>query len=149
MIGRPSSLSDPGNAVPMPRHQKFLNSMVTLSRIMSRCMNQIYSPRHESVLRMWTTANDIRQDLHRFAEQQSRDMGFQLVGHVKPGEEGFCQALLSSSKLFGFGCAIGIYSLTGWMYSLSSDSSAHLPAVPHLTHQTKTKWNIRGESKPQ
>uniref|UniRef100_A0A0B7JNW7 Zn(2)-C6 fungal-type domain-containing protein n=1 Tax=Bionectria ochroleuca TaxID=29856 RepID=A0A0B7JNW7_BIOOC len=97
MIGRPNSIVDPGTAVPMPKKQKFLKSMVTLSRIMAKCTNQIYTPRHDSLMPMWNAANEIREQLHRFAECQPRDMGFELVGHTKPGEEGFCQTLLSST----------------------------------------------------
>jgi hypothetical protein len=82
----------------MPKKQKFLKSMVTLSRIMAKCTNQIYTPRHDSLMPMWNAANEIREQLHRFAECQPRDMGFELVGHTKPGEEGFCQTLLSSSE---------------------------------------------------
>lgn len=72
---------------------------MTLSRIMSKCVNLIYGPRHDSLLPVWNAAVEIRRELHQFAEKQSKDMKFGLVGDASTGELGVCQAMVSTSKL--------------------------------------------------
>ncbi|KAH7152017.1 hypothetical protein B0J13DRAFT_254181 [Dactylonectria estremocensis] len=96
VVGRPSSIPDPGLAVPVPGDHKLLVSLVTLSRIMSKCVRLIYSPRHDSLLPVWNAANEIRRELHRFAEKQLKDMKFGLVGDPSTGELGVCQAMVST-----------------------------------------------------
>ncbi|KAL6402083.1 hypothetical protein AUP68_14548 [Ilyonectria robusta] len=98
VVGRPSSIPDPGSSIPVPSEHKLLISLVTLSRIMSKCVRLIYSPRHDSLLPVWNAANEIRRELHRFAERQSKDMKFGLVGDASTGELGVCQAMVSTSK---------------------------------------------------
>lgn len=71
--------------------------MVNLSRIISKCSDRIYAPRHDSLLPVWNFANEIRVELRQFAEQQPQAMGFSLVGDIKGGELGLCQAMLSTS----------------------------------------------------
>lgn len=65
---------------------------------MSKCVSLIYSPRHDSLLPVWNAAIEIRRELHRFAEKQSKDMKFGLVGDASTGELGVCQAMVSTSK---------------------------------------------------
>lgn len=96
VVGRPSSIPDPGSSIPVPSDHKLLISLVTLSRIMSKCVRLIYSPRHDSLLPVWNAANEIRRELHRFAERQSKDMKFGLVGDASTGELGVCQAMVST-----------------------------------------------------
>lgn len=98
VVGRPSSIPDPGSSIPVPSSQKLLISLVTLSRIMSKCVQLIYSPRHDSLLPVWKAAMEIRGELHRFAEKQSKDMKFGVVGGLSTGEHGVCQAMVSTSK---------------------------------------------------
>ncbi|KAF7547041.1 hypothetical protein G7Z17_g8001 [Cylindrodendrum hubeiense] len=45
---------------------------------------------------IWNAANEIRRELHRFAEKQSKDMKFGLVGDPSTGELGVCQAMVST-----------------------------------------------------
>ncbi|KAM5344899.1 hypothetical protein ACJ41O_010761 [Fusarium nematophilum] len=94
VVGRPSSIPDPGHSIPVPRDQKLLISLVTLSRIMDKCVKRIYSPRHDSLLPVWHAAIEIRRELHRFAEKQLKDMKFGLVGDPSTGELGVCQAMV-------------------------------------------------------
>ncbi|KAI7766249.1 hypothetical protein LZL87_001362 [Fusarium oxysporum] len=96
VLGRPSSLPDPGSIIPLPKGQKLLKSLVTLSRIMDKCVKKIYSPRHDSLLPVWNAAIEIRRELHQFAEQQLKDMKFGLVGDPSTGELGVCQAMVST-----------------------------------------------------
>ncbi|KAF5555959.1 hypothetical protein FNAPI_5937 [Fusarium napiforme] len=96
VLGRPSSLPDPGSVIPLPKGQKLLKSLVTLSRIMDKCVKKIYSPRHDSLLPVWNAAIEIRRELHQFAEQQLKDMKFGLVGDPSTGELGVCQAMVST-----------------------------------------------------
>ncbi|KAL9573663.1 hypothetical protein ACKAV7_002207 [Fusarium commune] len=76
VLGRPSSLPDPGSIIPLPKGQKLLKSLVTLS--------------------LWNAAIEIRRELHQFAEQQLKDMKFGLVGDPSTGELGVCQAMVST-----------------------------------------------------
>ncbi|KAJ4323632.1 hypothetical protein N0V84_004240 [Fusarium piperis] len=96
VVGRPSSIPDPGPAIPVPKNQKHLISLVTLSRIMSKCVKRIYSPKHDSLLPVWNAAIEIRRELHRFAEKQLKDMKFGLVSDPTTGELGVCQAMVST-----------------------------------------------------
>ncbi|KAH7246375.1 fungal-specific transcription factor domain-containing protein [Fusarium tricinctum] len=96
VLGRPSSIPDPGPIIPLPKDQKLLKSLVTLSRIMNKCVKRIYSPRHDSLLPVWNAAVEIRRELHQFAEQQLKDMKFGLVGDPSTGELGVCQAMVST-----------------------------------------------------
>ncbi|KAJ4141879.1 hypothetical protein NW754_014669 [Fusarium falciforme] len=95
VVGRPSSIPDPGPAIPVPKDQKHLISLVTLSRIMDKCVKRIYSPKHDSLLPVWNAAIEIRRELHRFAEKQLKDMKFGLVSPTS-GELGVCQAMVST-----------------------------------------------------
>ncbi|KPM36879.1 hypothetical protein AK830_g9700 [Neonectria ditissima] len=96
VVGRPSSIPDPGSSIPVPSSHKLLISLVTLARIMSKCVRLIYSPRHDSLLPVWKAATEIRRELHRFAEKQSKDMKFGVVGGLSTGELGVCQAMVST-----------------------------------------------------
>ncbi|KAF4974995.1 hypothetical protein FZEAL_8179 [Fusarium zealandicum] len=96
VVGRPSAIPDPSSSIPVPKDQKLLVSLVTLSRIMDTCVKRIYSPRHESLLPVWNAAIEIRRELHQFAEQQLKDMKFGLVGDLSTGELGVCQAMVST-----------------------------------------------------
>ncbi|KAF5235152.1 hypothetical protein FAUST_7277 [Fusarium austroamericanum] len=96
VLGRHSSIPDPGPVIPLPKDQKLLRSLVTLSRIMDKCVKRIYSPRHDSLLPVWNAAVEIRRELHQFAEQQLKDMKFGLVGDPSTGELGVCQAMVST-----------------------------------------------------
>ncbi|KAM0343592.1 hypothetical protein ACHAPU_008343 [Fusarium lateritium] len=96
VLGRPSSIPDPGSIIPLPNDQKLLKSLVTLSRIMDKCVKRIYSPRHDSLLPVWNAAVEIRRELHHFAEHQLKDMKFGLVGDPSTGELGVCQAMVST-----------------------------------------------------
>lgn len=98
VVGRPSSIPDPGPAIPVPKNQKHLISLVTLSRIMDKCVKRIYSPKHDSLLPVWNAAIEIRRELHRFAERQLKDMKFGLVSDPTTGELGVCQAMVSTRK---------------------------------------------------
>ncbi|EEU44870.1 uncharacterized protein NECHADRAFT_96390 [Fusarium vanettenii 77-13-4] len=95
VVGRPSSIPDPGPAITVPKDQKHLISLVTLSRIMDKCVKRIYSPKHDSLLPVWNAAIEIRRELHRFAEKQLKDMKFGLVSPTS-GELGVCQAMVST-----------------------------------------------------
>ncbi|KAK2670499.1 hypothetical protein RAB80_012921 [Fusarium oxysporum f. sp. vasinfectum] len=88
VVGRPSSIPDPGQSIPVPGEHQLLVSLATLSRIMDKCAKRIYSPRHDSLLPVWNAAIEIRQELHCFAEQQLKDMKFCLVGDPSTGERG-------------------------------------------------------------
>ncbi|RMJ19669.1 hypothetical protein CDV36_000652 [Fusarium kuroshium] len=96
VVGRPSSIPDPGPSIPVPKNQKHLISLVTLSRIMDKCVKRIYSPKHDSLLPVWNAAIEIRRELHRFAERQLKDMKFGLVSDPTTGELGVCQAMVST-----------------------------------------------------
>lgn len=72
--------------------------MAELSRIISKCMDHIYAPRHDSVLPVWKFANEVRAELRHFAEKQPQTMGFELVGCAMEGELGICQTMLSTSE---------------------------------------------------
>jgi hypothetical protein len=95
-IGRPSSIPEPDPSLPVPSDQKFLVALVTLSRIMSRCVNRIYAPQHDSLLPVWNAANEIRRELHLFAEQQLREVKLGIVGDINSGELGVCQVMVST-----------------------------------------------------
>ncbi|QKD60128.2 uncharacterized protein FOBCDRAFT_144747 [Fusarium oxysporum Fo47] len=96
VVGRPSSIPDPGQSIPVPGDHQLLVSLATLSRIMDKCAKRIYSPRHDSLLPVWNAAIEIRRELHCFAEQQLKDMKFCLVGDPSTGERGVCQAMVST-----------------------------------------------------
>ncbi|KAH7214362.1 hypothetical protein DER44DRAFT_836383 [Fusarium oxysporum] len=96
VVGRPSSIPDPGQSIPVPGEHQLLVSLATLSRIMDKCAKRIYSPRHDSLLPVWNAAVEIRQELHCFAEQQLKDMKFCLIGDPSTGERGVCQAMVST-----------------------------------------------------
>ncbi|RFN51479.1 hypothetical protein FIE12Z_4215 [Fusarium flagelliforme] len=96
VLGRHSSIPDPGPVIPLPKDQKLLRSLITLSRIMDKCVKRIYSPRHDSLLPVWNAALEIRRELHQFAEQQLKDMKFGLIGDPSTGELGVCQAMVST-----------------------------------------------------
>ncbi|KAF4121283.1 Fungal trans [Geosmithia morbida] len=95
-LGRPSSLRDPGDINSIPKEYELLRVMARLSRIISMCVQGIYAPRHSSLLPVWTSANEIRQELLQFAEKEPRKVGVKMTGSVQPGHLGFSQALLSS-----------------------------------------------------
>jgi len=65
---------------------------------MSKCSSKIYDDQHHSILPLWHAANEIRRELHEFAEQQRKDMNFGLVGDPNTGELGVCQTIISTSK---------------------------------------------------
>lgn len=67
---------------------------------MSKCLNRIYTSRHDSLLPVWHAANEIRQELHDFAEKQIKDMNFGLIGDPSSGEVGVCQAMVSTSESY-------------------------------------------------
>ncbi|PKS12600.1 hypothetical protein jhhlp_000808 [Lomentospora prolificans] len=94
-MGRPRSMPEPCN-VPVPPQERLLKSLVTLSRIMSKCAAKIYEHHHQSLLPLWHAANEIRRELHEFAEQQRKDMNFGLVGDPNTGELGVCQTMVST-----------------------------------------------------
>ncbi|KAL5589220.1 hypothetical protein FOBRF1_015748 [Fusarium oxysporum] len=96
VVGRPSSIPDPGQSIPVPGEHQLLVSLAKLSRIMDKCAKRIYSPRHDSLLPVWNAAVEIRQELHCFAEQQLKDMKFCLIGDPSTGERGVCQAMVST-----------------------------------------------------
>ena len=96
--GRPCFISEPSPNIPVPDRDSLLYSYVALSHIMTTCASRIYKQDHESILPIWAAANDIRRDLLAFADQQRRDMGFDLVSDVKMGEKGVWQTIISTSK---------------------------------------------------
>lgn len=65
---------------------------------MSKCVDRIYKPRHDTLLPVWNAANEIRRELHQFAQQQSKDMDFGVVGDPSTGELGIGQAMISTSE---------------------------------------------------
>lgn len=69
---------------------------------MTMCASRIYGQDHETLLPIWAAANDIQRDLLAFAEQQRRDMGFDLVGDLKTGEKGVWQTIISTSKRLSY-----------------------------------------------
>ena len=91
-------MPEAGWNIPVPKDPPLLQSMVKLSKIMSRCVHSVYSPRHNSALSIWNAASDVRQDLHLFGEQQIEEMDFGLVGDPMMGEKGVCQAMVSTSE---------------------------------------------------
>jgi hypothetical protein len=97
-LGRPSSIPESEMRVPLPAGQKFLESLVALARIMSKCATLIYRQNHKSLAPVWNAANEIRRELLRFAEQQRKDLNFGLVGDPGTGELGVCQTVISTSK---------------------------------------------------
>lgn len=97
-LGRPSSIPESEMRVPLPADQKFLQSLVTLARIMSKCATLIYKQQHKSLAPIWNAANEIRRELLRFAQQQRNDLNFGLVGDPGTGELGVCQTIMSTSK---------------------------------------------------
>ncbi|CAI4214020.1 unnamed protein product [Parascedosporium putredinis] len=86
-VGRPRSIPEP-SGVPVPPEERYLRSLVALSRIMAKCASKIYDDHHQSVLPLWHAANEIRRELHDYAEQQQQDMNFGLVGDASSGELG-------------------------------------------------------------
>lgn len=74
-----------------------LQSLVLLSRLMSKCVARIYREHHESLLPIWNAANEIRRDLRQFAKQQQQDLNFGLSGDTFDGELGVCQSIVSTS----------------------------------------------------
>jgi hypothetical protein len=90
-LGRPSSFPESELRVPLPEEQKLLRSLVTLSRLMSKCATRIYKQHHQSLAPIWEAANEILRELQRFAEQQRCDLNFGLVGNPGTGEGGLCQ----------------------------------------------------------
>jgi hypothetical protein len=145
VVGRPSSIPDPGSSIPVPSHQKLLVSLVTLSRTMSKCVQLIYSPRHDSLLPVWNAAIEIRRELHRFAEKQSKDMKFGLVGDASTGELGVCQAMVSTSKsdLRHIECR-GLK-----MASVSSHFIVNLQTVPDFTSKIETRKCVHKRRWPE
>lgn len=99
ILGRPSSIRDPGGIASIPRDQELLRVMARLSRIVSTCVDRIYAPRHSSLLPVWTSANEIRAQLLQFAEKEPPKLGFRLTGSVHPGQLGFSQTMLSACRL--------------------------------------------------
>ena len=97
-LGRPSSIAEPSPNIPEPERHSQLYSLVALSRIMSKCASRIYTQKHESLLALWTAANDIRQDLIKFGEENHKDMNFDFVADLKRGEAGVCQAIIFTGK---------------------------------------------------
>lgn len=65
---------------------------------MSTCASRIYKQDHESLLSVWIAANDIRRDLLAFADQQRKDMGFEMASDLQTGETGVLQTIISTSK---------------------------------------------------
>ncbi|KAH6845781.1 fungal-specific transcription factor domain-containing protein [Chaetomium sp. MPI-CAGE-AT-0009] len=95
-LGRPSSFPETEMRVPLPAEQKFLQSLVTLARLMSKCATLIYKQNHSSLTPIWKAANEIRRELLQFAEQQRKDFNFGLVGDPGAGELGVCQTIIST-----------------------------------------------------
>lgn len=135
VVGRPTSVPDPGSSLPVPKDQKLLQSLVTLARIMSKCVRRVYSQRHESLLPLWNAANEIRLELYQFADQQMKDMDFKLVGDLTPGEQGLCQAMLSTSKM----SRRNTRPMLIWCYSVPSHLTPHLSPVSHPQGQAETR----------
>ncbi|KAM0561578.1 hypothetical protein ACHAPJ_002746 [Fusarium lateritium] len=119
---RPSSIPDPGSAIPLPKDQKLLKSLITLSRIMDKCVKRIYSPRHDSLLPVWNAAVEIRRELHQFAEQQLKDMKFGLVGDPSTGE-------LGDIKYHGFFIEGACYALAFDMLQEKKTAHRNLPWI--------------------
>lgn len=90
----------------MPEKNTLLHSLVTLSRLMVKCASRIFGHNHGSILPVWNAALEIRRDLIAFADQQHRDMGMNLVGDSKPGEQGVWQVMISTSE-----CLIPHYTM--------------------------------------
>lgn len=99
-LGRPSSICEPSSNIPIPNPDSLLCSLVALSRIMSTCASRIHKQDHESLLSIWTAANDIRRDLLAFAEQQREVMGFEMASDPQTGEKGVWQTIISTSKWY-------------------------------------------------
>ena len=97
-LGRPSSFPETEMRVPLPAEQKFLQSLVALARLMSKCATLIYNQNHKSLAPIWKAANQIRRELLQFAEQQRKDFNFGLVGDPGAGELGVCQTIISTSR---------------------------------------------------
>ncbi|KAL2132057.1 hypothetical protein VTI74DRAFT_4259 [Chaetomium olivicolor] len=95
-LGRPSSFPESEMRVPLPAEQKLLQSLVTLARLMSKCATLIYKQHHKSLAPVWSAANEIRQELLRFAEQQRKIFNFGLAGELSTGELGVCQTMIST-----------------------------------------------------
>lgn len=84
--------------MPFPTEEKLLQSVVTLTRIMSKSSESIYRRHHDSLLPLWTAANEVRRDLKAFAEQQRENFNFGLVDDPTAGELGVCQTIVSTCK---------------------------------------------------
>ncbi|KAJ3458143.1 hypothetical protein MRS44_012252 [Fusarium solani] len=121
VVGRPSSIPDPGPAITVPKDQKHLISLVTLSRIMDKCVKRIYSPKHDSLLPVWNAAIEIRRELHRFAEKQLKDMKFGLVSPTS-GE-------LGDIKYHGFFIEGACYALAFDMLQEKKTAHRNLPWI--------------------
>ncbi|KAL1901803.1 hypothetical protein Sste5346_001506 [Sporothrix stenoceras] len=95
-LGRPSSFPESEMDVPFPTEEKLLHSVVTLARIMSKSAACIYRRHHDSLLPLWTAANEIRRELRAFAEQQREDFNFGVIDDPTAGELGVCQTIVST-----------------------------------------------------
>ncbi|KAH8799698.1 fungal-specific transcription factor domain-containing protein [Xylogone sp. PMI_703] len=99
-LGRPTAISDPGLAVPLPADEKFIVALVKLSRIASRCASRIYGQHQESLSQIWNAVNEIRNELDEFAEEQHKEICFDPSGSPQAEELGFCQTMISAMYNF-------------------------------------------------
>ena len=139
-LGRPRSVPVLKDNVPMPKDQPFLQSMANLSRIISKCMDHIYAPRHDSVLPVWKYANEIRVELRQFAEQLPQTLGFDLRGDVMEGELGICQTMLSTSEYLVYCFHVILTNTAG--ISVSPYASINFPSI--LGSQSKAEAEETG-----
>ncbi|RFU81834.1 hypothetical protein TARUN_369 [Trichoderma arundinaceum] len=95
-LGRPTSISDPGGGVPVPAEEKFIQALVRLARLVSKCAARIYNQHHESLLHMWNAATELRHELQSYAEEQLFDIHLDIQGEPGTGECGFCKTIIAS-----------------------------------------------------
>ncbi|KAJ2898356.1 hypothetical protein MKZ38_003984 [Zalerion maritima] len=95
-LGRPTSAPDPGTSVPAPVDHPHMLALIQLSRIMSACASRIYNTKHQSLLTVWNAADDVRRQLHEFAQKPGHAMDIGLNGETAHGHLGVFQAMVST-----------------------------------------------------
>lgn len=91
-FGRPLALCYNTSSTPLPANQPMIHTIVSLSRMMTRCSDEIYNrPRSDrSLSKLYRSAHSIRSEVLAFTSSLAEPLRW---GPIKPGAQGVQQCL--------------------------------------------------------
>ncbi|KAK4083801.1 transcriptional regulator family: Fungal Specific TF [Trichoderma aggressivum f. europaeum] len=134
ILGRQTSISELGLDIPVPADDKIMAALVKLTKIVSHCADRIYNRTYESLVHMWDVVNEIRGELHEFADEQRKEIGFE------PDRRTVYMAFFLEGACFVLGFD---------MLSNSSRRTIHLPYMQNAVDCLSTMIPKQDKALPQ